>query len=77
MVELSKFRLIYEQQKAIKAKALVDFVIEMTKPAGDSVVQWEWTLYVDGSSNGKGSKVRVILEGPNNIILEYSLKFDF
>ena len=29
------------------------------------------------SSNGKGSVVGVILEGPNYIMLEYSLKFDF
>ena len=35
------------------------------------------TLYVDGSSNRKGSGAGVILEGPNDIMLEYSLKFDF
>ena len=34
-------------------------------------------LYVDGSSNGKGSGVGVILEGSNDVTLEYSLKFDF
>ena len=27
--------------------------------------------------NKKGSRVGVILEGPNDITLEYSLKFDF
>ena len=31
VVELSKFRIIYEQRKAIKALALVDFIVEMTK----------------------------------------------
>ena len=34
-------------------------------------------LYVDGSSNGKGNGTNVILEGPNNITLTYSLMFDF
>ena len=49
----------------------------MTKPEGEQLVQHKWALYVDGSLNGKGSGVDVILEGPDNIILEYSLKFDF
>ena len=32
---------------------------------------------MDGSLNGKGSGAGVILEGPNDIVLKYSLKFDF
>ena len=34
-------------------------------------------FYIDGSSNGKGNEVVVILEGSNNIMLKYLLKFDF
>ena len=34
-------------------------------------------LYVNGSLNGKGSETEVILEGLDDIVLEYSLKFDF
>ena len=49
----------------------------MIKPEGESIVQWEWILYVDGSSNGKGSRVEEILEGSNDMTLEYSLKFYF
>ena len=49
----------------------------MTKLEGESTDLLEWTLYVDGSSNSKGSRVGVILEGPNDMTLEYSLKFDF
>ena len=37
-VELSKFGLIYEQRKAIKAQALAKFVVEMTKLEGESVI---------------------------------------
>ena len=76
-IELSEYRLAYEHQKAIKAQALADFVVEMTKPEDTATARQEWTLYVDGSSNGKGSGAGVILEGPNDITLKYSLKFDF
>ena len=76
-MELSKFGLVYEQQRAIKAQALADFVVEMTKPEGESTGPPEWTFYVDGSSNDKGSGVEVILKGPNDMTLKYSLKFKF
>ena len=49
----------------------------MTKPKGELVVQQEWILYVNSLSNEKGSETRVILEGPYDITLKYSLKFDF
>ena len=49
----------------------------MIKPKGKLIVSLEWTLYVDGSSNGRGSGAGVILEGLNDMTLEYSLKFNF
>ena len=53
----------------------MEFIVEMTK-LGESIVRREWMLYVDNSSNEKGSGAGVILEGPNDIILEYlSLTF--
>ena len=55
---------------------MVDFVVEMI-PKIEKPVQCESTLYMDGLLNGKGSRARVILRGPNNIVLEYSLNFDF
>ena len=36
-----------------------------------------WTFYIDGASNVKGNRARIILEGPNNITLEKSLKLNF
>ncbi|XP_020207086.1 uncharacterized protein LOC109792120 [Cajanus cajan] len=36
-----------------------------------------WTLHVDGSSNVKGGAVGIILEWPNGILIEESLKLDF
>ena len=76
-VELFEFGIIYEQREAIKAQALIDIVVEMTKPEGNRLVQRKWTLYVNGSSNSKGSGISIILEGSDNIIFKYSLKFDF
>ena len=49
----------------------------MTKPEDTTVTRRECRLYVDGSSNGKGSGAGVILEGLNDITLKYSLRFDF
>ena len=69
--------LIYEQRKVRKAQALVDIVVKMTKPEVEWLVQWEWTLYIDGSSNNNDSGVGVILKGPKDMVLEYSLKFEF
>lgn len=34
-------------------------------------------MHVDGSSNVKGSGARVLLEGPGDLMLEQSLKFEF
>jgi ribonuclease HI len=36
-----------------------------------------WLLSVDGSSNLKGSGAGVILEGPDDILIEQSLRFEF
>ena len=33
----------------------------------------QWTLYVDGLSNDKGSEARVILEDMNRVSIEQSL----
>ena len=37
-IELPEFGLIYEQWKAIKAQALVDFIVEMSKLEGQLIV---------------------------------------
>lgn len=59
----------------MKAQCLSDFVAELSpEPSVDSV--W-WTLYVDGASNVKGNGARIILEGPGDLVLKQSLRFDF
>jgi len=72
-VELSEFNIQYEPHDPIKAQCLLDFVNDpQHTPAED-----QWTLYVDGSSNPKGARVGIVLEGPNDILIEKSLHFAF
>jgi len=72
-VELSKFNIRYESHGPIKAQCLLDFVNGLQQtPTKD-----QWTLYVDGSSNPKGAGVGIVLEGPNDILIEKSLNFSF
>ena len=52
-------------------------MVEMTKPELEQVAQCEQTLFVDRLLNVKKSGVREISEGLNDIILKYSLKFNF
>ena len=39
--------------------------------------EFRWVLSVDGSSNQLGSGAGVILEGPNGVLIEQSLRFAF
>nr|KYP66897.1 Transposon Ty3-I Gag-Pol polyprotein [Cajanus cajan] len=74
-IELSEYGIKYESQGALKAQCLTDFIAELT-PSGFSEDP-SWILHVDGSSNTKGSGAGIILEGPNDMMLELAIKFDF
>jgi len=77
-VELSEFDIRYEPRGPIKGKVFADFVVELSSGAASpegSVFQW--VLSVDGSSNQQGSGAGVILEGPNGMLIEQSLRFAF
>ena len=43
----------------------------------DDGQEWKWMLYVDGSSNNKGSGVEVILEDINKVSIKQFLRFMF
>lgn len=75
-VELSEFRLQYEPRGAMKAQVLSDFVVELTHPAEEQVHR-TWYLSVDGASNLAGSGAGIVLEGPEGILIEQSLRFEF
>ena len=36
-----------------------------------------WSLDIDSASNVKGSREKIILEGPDNVTLEQALKLNF
>nr|KYP63819.1 hypothetical protein KK1_018405 [Cajanus cajan] len=50
-------------------------MVELTPTSTEE--QKVWTLHVDGSSNSKGGGAGIILEGPNKVTVEQSLKFGF
>lgn len=37
----------------------------------------EWALFVDGASNIKGKDPKIVLEEPNDILIEQALKLEF
>ena len=75
---MSEFDIKYEPRGPIKGQIFADFVVELSSEAtrveGDD---FRWVLSVDGSSNQQGSGAGVILEGPNGVLIEQSLRFAF
>jgi ribonuclease HI len=51
-------------------------LLELTTPPEESKEQ-PWTLSVDGASNVRGSGAGVVLEGPDGVLIEQSLRFAF
>ncbi|RDX62708.1 hypothetical protein CR513_58929, partial [Mucuna pruriens] len=61
----------------VKAQILVDFIVELTPTREVEQPSKGWTLSVDGASNQRGSRARVILEGLDEVLIEQSLRFEF
>ena len=55
-VELSRYNLAFEPQRAIKAQALVNFLADSTTPAEEDLHPRPWNLYMDDSSTKDGSE---------------------
>ncbi|MCI67194.1 gag-pol polyprotein, partial [Trifolium medium] len=55
---------------------LADFVLEMSTPPGEDKAS-PWTLSVNGASNIRGSGTGIVLEGPDGVLIEQSLRFAF
>jgi len=72
-VKLSEFNIRYEPHGPIKAQCLLDFVNDLQHTPTED----QWTLHVDGSSNSKGVGAGIVLEGPNDILIEKPLHFSF
>jgi hypothetical protein len=76
-IELSEYDIQFLPRGSIKSQVLVDFFVELTSPIQDEEVPHVWLLSVDGSSNLKGSGAGVVLEGPNDLLIEQSLRLEF
>ncbi|GKV15413.1 hypothetical protein SLEP1_g26207 [Rubroshorea leprosula] len=77
-VELGEFEITFQQRLAIRAQALVDFIVECTPcPSNSNPEPNDWTLYVDGASSSKGSRAGALLHGPEGYRSEHALKFNF
>ncbi|RDY00385.1 hypothetical protein CR513_16444, partial [Mucuna pruriens] len=57
----------------IKSQVLVDFIVELTTPIGEI----PWILFIVKAFKQQGSKVGIILEGLDRVLLEQSLHFNF
>ncbi|GAU42950.1 hypothetical protein TSUD_142870 [Trifolium subterraneum] len=75
-VELSEYDITFSPRGSIKSQVLADFVLEMTTPPDMASTQ-PWTLSVDGASNLWGSGAGIVLEGPDGVLIEQSLRFAF
>jgi len=68
-----EFNIRYEPHGPIKAQCLLDFINDLQQ----TTVEDQWTLHVDSSSNLRGAGAGIVLEGPNDILIEKSLHFAF
>ncbi|RDX89573.1 hypothetical protein CR513_28678, partial [Mucuna pruriens] len=76
-VQLFEFDTSFKRRGHIRAQALVDFVIELALVGHLGNRGREWFLSVNGASNQSGSGAGVILEDPNGVLVEQSLRFEF
>lgn len=73
-IELFEYAIEFVPRTSIKSQVLADFLVELSGPTPDEVA---WILFVDSSSNLKGSGAGVGLEEQESLILKHSLRFNF
>lgn len=71
-MKLSKYDILYILRGSIKSQVLADFVAKFSSRANEGMPPY-WVLYVFGTSDMKGNGVRIVLEGPGNILIEQAL----
>ncbi|XP_068464500.1 uncharacterized protein [Phaseolus vulgaris] len=77
-VELFEFHMHYEPKGPIKHQVYVDFVAKLsskaTQPHGDD---FKWVFSMDGFCNQQENGARVILEGPDGLLIKQAMRFSF
>ncbi|KAJ0433317.1 putative nucleotidyltransferase, Ribonuclease H [Helianthus annuus] len=85
-VKLSAHDIRYEPRTTIKSQALADFVADFSsdlqREAELEVQQLDetkdpWILHTDGSSNVKGTGLRILLKSPQGDIIPHSIACEF
>ena len=85
-IELSEFDIEFKPRTSIKGQAVVDFILEFTRPdsvlSGGNLGERSWTimpwkLFVDGSTNREGSRIGVVLESPSQERVSRDFRLDF
>ncbi|XP_047171035.1 uncharacterized protein LOC124839305 [Vigna umbellata] len=71
-VELSEFGLQFEPRGSVRGQHLADFAVELP---WEAKCPWAWTLYVDGSSERSGGVAGIVLEGPDDFVVEQTIVF--
>ncbi|XP_072059698.1 uncharacterized protein [Arachis hypogaea] len=75
-IELSEFDIQYEPRGSVKSQYLADFIAEFTGESSNTGIL-VWRLFVDGASNPQGSGAGILLENPEGVVIEHSLRFSF
>ncbi|XP_016173795.1 uncharacterized protein LOC107616341 [Arachis ipaensis] len=75
-IKLSQYDLQYKPIHAIKAQAMADFLVEVTRNNPETP-STRWKLHVDGASNQTFGGAGIILESPTGVVYEQSVKFEF
>lgn len=75
-VELSEYDTYFTLKGAIKSQVLTNFLVEFTTPL-EMASHFLWIFSMDDSSNLKGSRAGIVLEGRGKVLLEQSLRFNF
>ncbi|RDX90227.1 hypothetical protein CR513_27935, partial [Mucuna pruriens] len=73
----NEFDIAFKRRGHIKAQVLANFIIELASIGHRGGGGREWLLSIDGASNQSESGASIILEGPNEVLVEQSLQFEF
>ncbi|PKI50437.1 hypothetical protein CRG98_029187 [Punica granatum] len=83
-VELGQYGIEYKPRKTIKAQALVNFAIEITRKEDNkdkegmaSKSSERWTLLTDRSSTARGTGTRLVLVSPERKQMEHAMILSF
>ena len=78
-VELRQLNIEYHPRTAIKAQALVDFIVKFTLPDDEKFQDdsKKWTIQEDGSLVKKRCRVGVVINTPKGEILKYGVQLQF